>query len=66
MVSTGIIFAFIYMCIYFLYCIHPPTLFPHHWYQHPLPCKTCSILLFSNFVEEKRKKRKNYFFDCLS
>jgi hypothetical protein len=27
-VSTGIIFAFIYMCVHYLHHIHPPTLSP--------------------------------------
>jgi hypothetical protein len=59
-ISTGIIFAFTYM---FLHCIQPPTPFPHLLSPPigiitPLPPtgRTCSALLFSDFVEEKRKK----------
>jgi hypothetical protein len=33
-VSTGIIFAFIYMCTHFLHSIHPSTSFPHHFSPH--------------------------------
>jgi hypothetical protein len=33
-VSAGLIFAFTYMCIYYLYNIHPPTPFPA---ASPLP-----------------------------
>jgi hypothetical protein len=57
--SAAIIFAFTYMCTQFLYHIHSPTPFLHHF---PLPTgllphnRTCSTLLFSNFIEEKRKK----------
>jgi hypothetical protein len=59
-VSAGIIFTFIYMCINYMHHIHPTTTFstisalpqlstlPH--------CRTCSVLLSSNFVEEKTKK----------
>jgi hypothetical protein len=68
MVSTGIIFAFTYMCVHFLYHIHPPSLFP--CYLSPPTGtsstlgRTCSALLFSDFVEEKRKKERNEIF-CL-
>jgi hypothetical protein len=60
-ISTGIIFAFTYICTPFLHCIHSP---PSHWCQ-PCPLgRTCSILLFSDFVEEKREKmeKKNMTF----
>jgi tellurite resistance protein TehA-like permease len=68
MVSIGTIFAFTYMCAYFLHHIHPPSAFLGHL-PHPTgttlspPCSTCSALLFSDFVEEKGKKNKRYF--CL-
>jgi hypothetical protein len=65
LVSTGIMFAFSYMCTHFLHHIHPPTLLPHspipllsHWCQPPIPRRTCSALLSSDFVEEKREKIK--------
>jgi hypothetical protein len=46
-----------------LHHIHPPTLFPHHLPPPPgansLPLgRTCSTLLFSDFVEERRDKKK--------
>jgi hypothetical protein len=50
-VSTGIIFAFTYMCIHYSHCIHPPTLFLPNTYHR---CRTCSTLFFSDFVPEKR------------
>jgi hypothetical protein len=60
MVSAGIIFALTYMCTQFLSYMHPPALFPHHLslLLVPLPNlgRTCFSLLFSDFVEEKRKK----------
>jgi hypothetical protein len=45
----------------FLYLIHPPnplSLPPplSHWYHTPTLSRTCSTFLFSDFVEEKRKK----------
>jgi hypothetical protein len=55
-VSKGIIFSFTYMCAQYLYHIYPPTAFPH-LFPLPLvpsyPDKTCSALLFFNFVKEK-------------
>jgi hypothetical protein len=61
-VSTGINFAFIHMCTHFLHRIHPPTSFPIHL-PSPMvsalpPGQDLFYLLFSNFVEEKREKRK--------
>jgi hypothetical protein len=63
-VSTDIIFAFTYMCTQFFAMYSPSyTLF----WPPPLlllvptstpPHRTCSALLFSDFVEAKRKKRK--------
>jgi hypothetical protein len=60
-VSTDTVFAFTYM--YTFYCtisaLLPP--FPN---TSPLPCqpstlgRTCSAFLFSNFVEEKKRKDK--------
>jgi hypothetical protein len=51
------IFTFIYMCIHYLHGIHLPILSlsspPFHQCQLTLLSRTCSILLFSNFVEEK-------------
>jgi hypothetical protein len=41
-------FALFWCCCPFL-CHHLPYIPTHH-------CRTCSTLLFSNFVEEKRKK----------
>jgi hypothetical protein len=63
-ISTGIIFAFTYMCTQYLHHIHPPMFCPHiiptsDWYQHsPPPSMTWSALLFSDFVEEKKKDKK--------
>jgi hypothetical protein len=55
-VSTGLIFPFTYMCTQNLHPIHPPIPFPH-LLPPPLvptsPDRTCSALLFSNFVKEK-------------
>jgi hypothetical protein len=57
-VSTGLIFPFIYTCTQCLHCIYPPVPFPH---LLPSPTgtnspsqtgRTCSALLFSNFVKE--------------
>jgi hypothetical protein len=55
-VSIGLIFPFTYMCTQYLHYIHPHTLSP---YFLPTPTgtnpsdRTCSALLFSNFVKEK-------------
>jgi hypothetical protein len=61
-VSTDIIFAFTYMCPHFLHHIHPPTSFPHHphshWCQPSALGRSCSVYLFSDFVEEKIKDKK--------
>jgi hypothetical protein len=58
-VSVGIIFAFTYMYTQFLYHIHPPTPFPQHLPPRTgtkfLLDRTYSSLLFSDFIEEKRK-----------
>jgi hypothetical protein len=59
-VSTGIIFAFTYMCAHFIapssssYTLSttPP---PFRWWQ-PLG-NTCSSLLFSDFAGEKKMKK---------
>jgi hypothetical protein len=63
-VSTGIIFPFTYTCTQ--HYIYPPISFPHLF---PLPTgtnypprRTCSALLFSDFVN---KKQKNDVFICL-
>jgi hypothetical protein len=54
-VSTSIIFAFTYMCVRYLCPHHPLPL---------LPGRTCTTLLFFNFVEEKNLKdnKKNMVF----
>jgi hypothetical protein len=55
MVSTGIIFAFIYICIHYLYHIHPPfcnTSPLPHWYQSPRPHASRQSL-FSDFVHDR-------------
>jgi hypothetical protein len=50
------------MCTHFLHHIHPPTSFPHHLpdshrCQPSSLGRTCSVL-FSDFVEEKKRKEK--------
>jgi hypothetical protein len=58
-VSTGIIFAFTFICIH--YCHLPPTTI-----LLPLPLgSTCSTLLFSDFIEEKTKDNKTPHFVSL-
>jgi hypothetical protein len=53
-VSTDIIFPFIYMCPEYLYHIHPPSLFPtsspHSEQYHSTPGRTCTTLLVCNSV----------------
>jgi hypothetical protein len=55
-VSTGIIFAFRYMCTYFI-APHSPSypcssIPPHsHWCQPSRVGRTCSTCLFSSFLE---------------
>jgi hypothetical protein len=67
-VSTGLVFAFTYMCTHFLHHIHPPTSFPQHLSLPVVPALppnwTCSTLLFPNFLGEKREniKKKNMTF----
>jgi hypothetical protein len=62
-VLTGIIFAFIYMYTHFI-AMYPPssplssTPPPSHWCQPSPLGRTCSALLFSDFVVEKREKIK--------
>jgi hypothetical protein len=55
-VSIGHIFPFMYMCTTYLYHIHPVTLFrrllPAPTGINP-PDRTCSTLLFSDFIKEK-------------
>jgi hypothetical protein len=51
-VSTGIIFAFVYICIHCLHCIHPPPPFP----PSPPPSHhviTCLISLNDKFIKNK-------------
>jgi hypothetical protein len=69
-VSTGIIFAFTYMCLHYLPppptppATPTPTLTPTFPF-YPLPLgRTCITLLFSDFVEEKNIKdnKKNTSF----
>jgi hypothetical protein len=63
-VSTGLSFPFIYMCTQYLHYINPPTV-PSHILPLPLvpvsPDRTCSALLFSDFI--KRKKLTFFFND---
>jgi hypothetical protein len=59
-ISIGIIFLFSNMCTEYLGDIHPPTPFPLllPYSLVPTPAgRTCSTLLISNFVKEK----KNFF-----
>jgi hypothetical protein len=56
------------MYIQYLHCIHPPIPFAchflpptSHWYQWPPP-RNSYVFLFSNFVEDKRKKINFYIF----
>jgi hypothetical protein len=53
-VSTGIIFAFTYTCIHFVYRIHPPAPFSYYllspdWYNTPPQARPvpplCSLIL---------------------
>jgi hypothetical protein len=54
-VSTDIIFVSTYMCTQYLHHIHPPT--PFHLLPpigtNPTLGRTCSALLFSDFLKEK-------------
>jgi hypothetical protein len=61
MVSTGIIFSFTYMFTHFLHSCHPPTIFSPTPDTSPHRHRTCSALLFPDFVEEKRREEKNTF-----
>jgi hypothetical protein len=57
-VSAGLIFTFAYMCTQYLHHIHPPTPFPNMFPTHigyRPPDRSCSALLFSDFVKEKKK-----------
>jgi hypothetical protein len=63
-VSTGIIFCKFLHVYTVLHHIHlptpfPPTPLPSHWYQISLLGRTCSFLLFSDFVGEKRWNQKH-------
>jgi hypothetical protein len=56
-VSTDLIFAFTYTSSQFLHYIHSPKYFylihtPFHCYQ--CPYRTCSAILFSDFVKNKK------------
>jgi hypothetical protein len=46
------------MCTQYLHFIHPPTSFPHLFpyptATNPSSGRTCSALLFSDFIEEKK------------
>jgi hypothetical protein len=62
-VSTGITFAFTYICIHFISLYSPsyPLSSPppsSHWCQTSPQGRTCSAFLFSNFVGEKKRKEK--------
>jgi hypothetical protein len=67
-VSADIIFAFAYMCIHYLHCIHPPIPFtatsPFPLVPNNPPDRTCSTQLFPNSVEEKtiRDNKRNMAF----
>jgi hypothetical protein len=56
-VLIGLIFPFAYMCTQYLLHIHPPTpsshLIPPPTATNP-PDRTCSAVLFSDFVKEKK------------
>jgi hypothetical protein len=57
MVSTGIIYPFTYMYTLYLDYINPPTSFLHLLSLPLVPTpqgRTCSALLFSDFVKEKK------------
>jgi hypothetical protein len=65
-VTTGIIIAITNICVHFLHCIHPPTLFsqhlppptsatPPHWARPVLP--SCSLIL-----QKKKEKKKSVTF----
>jgi hypothetical protein len=64
-VSTSIIFAFTFICTHFIASYapaYPLSLTPpsSHW-SRPSPLgKTCSTLLFFNYVGKKKKKTKNH------
>jgi hypothetical protein len=68
-VSNRYQFTFIYICTKYVHQVHPPP-FPCHL---PTPSgtnppslgRTCSTLLSSDFMEEKRNKEKNDIFYCL-
>jgi hypothetical protein len=58
-VSIGLIFPFSRMSTEYFHHIHPSTAFSHllptpTGTKPPCPGKTCSTLLFSNFVKEKQ------------
>jgi hypothetical protein len=59
--AMTLLFSITYMCAQYFHYIHSPTPFPHillhlsHWYQPPpLPHRACSVLLFAEFVKEKK------------
>jgi hypothetical protein len=66
-VSTGIIFAFTYMCIHYLHHIHPPTLFPTTSPLPPVPTTPGKnlfqrlVLQFCRRTNIKAKKRNMAF-----
>jgi hypothetical protein len=54
------------MFTHFLHHMHPPTPFPHHSLPPTgtnlsSPCRTCSALLFSDFVEFIKRKKLTFF-----
>jgi hypothetical protein len=61
-ITTGIIFAFTCISAYFLHLIHLLTPFPQHipptGANPPFLGRTCFTLLFSNFIEEKKRNEK--------
>jgi hypothetical protein len=58
--SSAGVFFHLHTCVHSIFTIltllHPiPTSSPFYWYQHPSG-RTCSTLLFSDFVKENQKK----------
>jgi hypothetical protein len=69
-ISTGIIFAFTYMCTHFLYYIHPPTPFLHHLLlptdASPAPGQDLFHPLVLQFCRRKKRKDKMEKHDILA
>jgi hypothetical protein len=58
-------FPFTFMCTQCLCCIHPPSPYPQ-LFSTPASTntapRTCSVLLFYNFVQEKKRKKMTLLF----